>query len=129
MAIAAVSPRMVVAAAAAFLLVHLVTAQAPRNHGKREDGLGQSVGREPHGAVLADVWRKWLLENDQRHPRVQSEKKNCTAAKYIRGCFIQGVKTNLCQKTTTALQPSTSIQSCPRCARSLLATLPPPSLP
>ena len=46
MAIAAVSPRMVVAAAAAFLRVHLVTAQAPRNHGKREDGLGQSVRRD-----------------------------------------------------------------------------------
>ena len=65
-----------------------------------------------------------LLENEQRHPRLQSEKKNCTAAKYIRGCFIQGVKTNLCQKTTTALQPSTS-----SALRTIDAPHPPPPLP
>ena len=40
------------------------------------------------------------------------------------------LKTNLCQKTTTALQPSTSIQSCPRAAHEPCSPpSTPPSLP
>ena len=53
-AIAAVSARMVVAAAAAFLRVHLVAARAPRNHGKGE-GQGTSKARKWRcvGGVIA----------------------------------------------------------------------------